>query len=93
MKCDEKRDVCGPCERSGRECVYVYKDGGEASATQPVTVVALPSAQQTEVRTDIILPKMPVLRPQAWILRRCEEAMDLDSSRRRMLCCWQPWLE
>lgn len=22
MKCDEKRDICGPCERSGRECVY-----------------------------------------------------------------------
>lgn len=27
MKCDEKREICGPCERSGRECVY--KDGFE----------------------------------------------------------------
>lgn len=50
MKCDEKRDVCGPCERSGRECVY--KDENEASTSTTLQAVAV--VAQTEVRKRLL---------------------------------------
>ncbi|KAE9969392.1 hypothetical protein EG327_010656 [Venturia inaequalis] len=54
MKCDEKRDVCGPCERSGRECVY--KDENEASTSttlQAVAVVAQTELSTTKTRAKV----------------------------------------
>jgi hypothetical protein len=34
MKCDEQKPICGPCERSGRDCAY--KDGVETSTQHEV---------------------------------------------------------